>query len=157
MSATRSDEIGLTFQRFVEWARAQGWVYHMAPGHLRHLERFLDRRGVQHLNQVTAKLLDEYQQCLLAQKSGATVRGYLSTVCAWWRYLLREELVVVDATRGLRRVQMEYFVTHLYTPQELSLIEQATQERLGRARDSRQRLSRWTQHAAFGLLRDCGL
>lgn len=157
MNGTTQDELGLMLERFVDWARQQGWRYRWVPGHLEHLRRFLERRGVEQLSQVDAALLGEYQRCLSGQKSAATVQGYLSTVRAWWRYLLKAELVVEDATRGLRPLRPDYFVPHLYDAQELSCIERGAQAWLGRARDWRERFSRQTQYAVFCLVRDCGL
>ena len=100
MTATEQDELGLTFQCFVDWARKLGWRYDMAPVYLSHFERFLQRRGVQRLAEVDAALLCDYQRCLSTQRSAATVHGYLSTLRALWRYLLREELVVDDPVTG---------------------------------------------------------
>jgi site-specific recombinase XerD len=151
------NELSLTLERFVDWAREQGWLYKMAPGHLRHLERFLQRRDVQQLGEVNAAMLAEYQRSLSLQRRPATVNGYLSTVYALWRYLLKEELVVEDATRGLSPLRPDYFVPRLYSAQELGQIERATRAAIGQAQDWRQRFSRQTQHAAFCLLRDCGL
>ena len=151
------NDLSLTLDRFVDWAREQGWLYKMVPGHLKHLERFLQRRGVQQLGEVNAALLAEYQRSLSLQRSPATVNGYLSTVCALWRYLLKEELVVEDATRGLSLLRPDYFVPHLYSALELSQIERATRAAIGQVLDPRQRFSKRTQHAAFCLLRDCGM
>ncbi len=100
MTGTAQDELGVTLARFVHWARQRGWRYQMAPVHLRHLQRFLRRRGVQQLADVDAALLGEYQRCLSLQRSAATVQGYLSTLRALWRYLLKEDLALDDATRG---------------------------------------------------------
>jgi integrase/recombinase XerD len=151
------NEIGLTFQRFVDWAHEQGWRYQMVSGHLRHLQRFLERRGVQELGEINAALLADYQRSLSLHKSPATVNGYLNTLRTWWRYLLKEELVVEDACQRLSAVRLDYFVPHLYSEQDLLRIARATRVAIGQAHDPRQRFSRRTQHAAFGLLRDCGL
>ncbi|OGR99864.1 MAG: hypothetical protein A2V88_13865 [Elusimicrobia bacterium RBG_16_66_12] len=151
------DKLAATLARFVDWARQLGWRYQMVPGHLRHLERFLRRRGVQQLGDVDAALLGEYQRDLSVLRSAATVRGYLSTLRALWRYLLKEELTIEDATRGLSRLRLDYFIPHLYGAQELRRFERTTQSAITQVRGPWQRLSRRAQHAAFGLLRDCGL
>jgi site-specific recombinase XerD len=157
MSDGAYNELGLTLQRFVDWAREQGWRYEMAPGHLRHFRQFLQRRGVEQLGEVNAALLSEYQRSLLVHRSRMTVNGYLRTLRALWRYLLKEELVTEDASRGLRSLHPGYFVPHLYDAQELARIEQATRKTIAQARSREQRCSRRTQYAAFALLRDCGL
>jgi integrase/recombinase XerD len=157
MSGAAPNELGLTIKRFIGWARRQGWLYRMAPTHLGQLARFLERRGVQRVGEVNATLLAEYQRFLSLQKSPATVNGHLNTVRAWWRYLLKEELVVEDATRCLRPVRPDYFVPHLYSAQELWRIERATVAAIHQAHTPRHRFSRQTRHAAFGLLRDSGL
>ncbi len=78
MTATGQDELGRSFQCFVEWAREQGWRYDMAPAYLSHFERFLQRRGVQRLADVDTALLCEYQRCLSTQRSAAPTRH---TIC----------------------------------------------------------------------------
>ena len=150
-------ELGETFQRFVDWARAHGWRYAMAPVYLSHFERFLERRGVQRLAQVDAALLIEYQRSLSIQRSPATVHRYLSTLRALWRYLLREELVTENPARGLRLPRPDYFIPHLYTTHELISIERAFRNAIWQFRTPGRRFSRRTQHAAFELLRACGL
>ena len=157
MSAATESELGLTLKRFVEWARQRGWRYQWVPGHLQHFQRFLQHRGVEHLADVSAALLGEYQRCLSVQKSTATVCGHSSTLRALWRYLLKEELVSDDATRGLSDLCPDYFVPHLYGARELRSIERATRAAIEQAKGTRQRFARRTQYAAFGLLRDCGL
>jgi len=157
MNGTPQNDLSQTLERFVDWAREQGWLYKMVPGHLRHLERFLQRRDVRQLGEVNAALLAEYQRSLSLQWSPATVNGYLSTVCALWRYLLKEEIVVEDATRDLRPLHPDYFVPHLYSALELSQIERMTRAAIGQVQEPRQRFSKRTQHAAFCLLRDCGM
>ena len=157
MNGATQNELGMTLARFVAWARQQGWRYQMAPVHLRHLERFLRRRGVQQLGDVDAALLGEYQRELSVLRSAATVQGYLSTLRALWRYLLKEELASEDATQGLRPLRSDYFIPHLYGAQELQRFERATRAAIAQSCGPWQRLSRRAQHTAFGLLRDCGL
>ncbi len=157
MNGSAQDELGVTLARFVDWARRQGWRYQAAPVHLRHLERFLRRRAVQRLADVDAALLGEYQRCLSLQRSAATVRGYLSTLRALWRYLLKEELVAQDATQGLVPLRSDYFEPHLYSTHQLRCVQRATRAAIAQPCGPWQRLSRWTYHAAFGLMRDCGL
>lgn len=157
MNEARESELGLTLERFVEWARQRGWRYQWVPGHLQHLQRFLQRRGIERFSEVNAALLGEYQRGLSAHRSPATVCGYSNSLRALWRYLLKEELVTDDATRGLRTLRPDYFVPHLYGVHELRSIERATRTAIEHAKGSRQRFARQTQFAAFGLLRDCGL
>jgi site-specific recombinase XerD len=152
-----NDEMARTLKRFVDWAREQGWLYHMVPSHLRHLQHFLQGRGVHQLTEVHALLLADYQRDLSMQRSAATVQGYLTTLRALWRYLLKEELTVEDATRGLKSVRVDTFVPHIYTTSELSCIERATRAAMAQAHHPGPRFLRQTQHAVFGLLRDCGL
>lgn len=149
MNGTAQNDFSPTLERFVNWAREQGWLYKMVPGHLKHLERFLQRRDVRQLGQVNATLLAEYQRSLSLRWSPATVNGYLSTVCALWRYLLKEEIVVEDATRDLSPLHPDYFIPHLYSASELSQIERATRAAIGQVQEPRQRFSKRTQHAAF--------
>jgi integrase/recombinase XerD len=151
------DEIGLTLERFVDWAREQGWLYHMVPSHLRHLQHFLRCRGVHRLAEVDALLLADYQRDLSAQRSAATVQGYLTTLRALWRYLLKEELTETDATRGLKSMRVDTFVPHIYSASELSCIERATRAAVAQAHHAGPRFVRQTHHAVFGLLCDCGL
>ena len=151
------NELSLTLKRFVDWAHEQGWRYQMAPVHLRHLQRFLQRHGVEQLSEVNAALLGEYQRWLSVHRSSTTVKGYMATLRALWRYLLNNELVVEDATRGLRALRPAHFVPHLYSPQELSQIEQTNRAAIAQAAGPARRWRRQTQHAACALLRDCGL
>ena len=151
------NEISQTMDGFVAWARQQGWRYQLAPIQLGLLQRFLRRHGVDRLCQIDAAMLADFQRFLSVQRRAATVNGYLHSVRAWWRYLLKEELVVADATRSLRYLRPDYFVPYLYSVTELSRIGQAAQVRTRHAPSSQVRLSRWTHYAAFGLLRDCGL
>jgi integrase/recombinase XerD len=157
MNDAAHNELGLTLQRFVDWAHEQGWRYQMAPVHLHHLQGFLQRHGVEQLSEVNAALLGEYQHWLLVHRSSTTVKGYVATLRALWRYLLNHELVVEDATRGLRAWRPAHFVPHLYSPQELSHIEQANRAAIAQAAGPARRWRRQTQHAAGALLRDCGL
>jgi hypothetical protein len=75
MSHPVPEEVSERLERFVEWSRELGYRYAMVPGHLRHWQRFLARRGVSQLPDVDAALLGEYQRCLEKQRSPATVRG----------------------------------------------------------------------------------
>lgn len=151
------DNITQTLERFVEWSRELGFRYAMVPGHLRHWQRFLERRGVHRLSDVDAALLGEYQRCLEKQRSPATVRGYLSTLRALWRYLRREQLVTVDATKGFKPLREDTFIPHLYPRQELLAIEKGEQVAIQQARGSRSRFAARTRNTAFGLLRALGL
>jgi len=157
MNDATYNALSLTLKRFVDWAHEQGWRYQMAPVHLRHLQRFLQRHGVKQLGEVNAALLGEYQRRLLVHRSSTTVKGYVATLRALWRYLLNHDLVVEDATRGLRPLRPAHFVPHLYSPQELSHIEQANRAAIAQVRGPARRWRRQTQHAACALLRDCGL
>jgi site-specific recombinase XerD len=157
MNGAAQNELAVTLARFVDWARQQGWRYQMAPVHLRHLGRFLRRQGVQELGDVDGALLREYQQELSVLRSAATVQGYLSTLRALWRYLLKEELALEDATRSLSPLRSDYFIPQLYGAQELRRLERASQAAIAQLRGPWLRLNRRAQHAAFGLLRDCGL
>lgn len=157
MNSARPDEIRLTFQRFIDWAHEQGWIYVMEPGYLRCLERFLQARGVQRLDEVDSVLLAEHQRCLAAHKSRLTVNNHLSTWRSLWRYLLKEQLVERDATQGLQAFALDYYVPHLHSVEELRRIEQAAWKAVGQAKDRRQRFVRQTLYAAFCLLRDAGL
>ena len=148
---------GRTFQGFVNWARAQGWRYAMAPVHLANFERFLEHRGVQQLADVDAVLLIEYQRDLSITRGPATVNGYMSMVRALWRYLLREDLGAANATIAVRPFRPDYFMPHLYSASELCRIEQGARTEIWRTRTPGLRFCRRTRHAAFGLLRDCGL
>ena len=157
MNSGPQDELSLTLQRFVDWGRQQGWLYQMVPSHLRQLEHFLRSRRVRDLGRVNSALLGEYQRCLAAHDSPLTVNGHLNTWRALWRYLLKEGLVAHDATGALSSLLPDTFVPHLYSAQELSRIQRATSEAIRQVDDGRERFSRQTQHAAFGLLRDAGL
>lgn len=157
MKIAGPSEPGATLQRFLDWAHAQGWRYDMAPTYLGHFLRFLRRQGVEDLAQVDTPLLLAYQRQLLACRTAATVRGYLGFLRALWRYLLREGLVEHDLTRAVPRLTADHFVPHLYGPEELARIEQASRAALARVHTPARRLGRWTRHAAFCLLRDCGL
>jgi integrase/recombinase XerD len=157
MTATGQDELGLTFQSFVEWAREQGWRYAMAPAYLSHFERFLKRRGVERLGDVDTELVCEYQRCLSTQGSAATVCGYFSTLRALWRYLLREELVTDDPVKGVTPPRPDYFIPYLYTAHELLCVERAARTAVEQTFTPRRRFCRQTRQTAFGLLRDCGL
>ncbi len=157
MMSAKERKIGQTLQRFLDWAHAQGWRYDMTPVYLAHFERFLQHQGVQALDQVDTALLVDYQRQLLASRSTATVNGYLSSLRALWRYLLREELVGEDVTKGVPCLPQDYFIPHLYRPEELSLIERAMRVEIGQVHTPARRFCRRTRQTAFGLLRDCGL
>ena len=43
-----------------------------------------------------AALLNDYQRCLSTHWSASTVNGYVSTLHALWRYLLKQNLMVED-------------------------------------------------------------
>jgi site-specific recombinase XerD len=144
-------------QRFLDWAHTMGWRYKMMPYHLAHFQAFLERRGIQRLDHVEPALVVEYQQSLLATRCPSTVNGQLGTLRALWRYLQREELAVQDATRGVIPLGPHHFVPHLYSARELSLLERATRAEISRIRTPGLCFCRRTRHAAFGLLRDCGL
>jgi site-specific recombinase XerD len=157
MNSVRPDDVKWTLQRFIDWAREQGWLYAMEPGHLRYLERFLQARGIQRLDEVDSVLLAEHQRCLATHKSRLTVNEHLSTWRSLWRYLLKEQLVERDATQGLRAFPPDYYVPHLHSAEDLRRIERAAWEAIGQAKDRRQRFVRQTLYAAFCLLRDAGL
>jgi hypothetical protein len=90
MNDAAHNELGLTLQRFVDWAHEQGWRYQMAPVHLHHLQGFLQRHGVEPLSEVNAALLGEYQHWLLVHRSSTTVKGYVATLRALWRCIARK-------------------------------------------------------------------
>ncbi len=144
-------------QRFLDWAHTLGWRYQMVPYHLAHFQNFLELRGIQRLDRVEPALVVEYQHSLLATRGPSTVNGQLAALRALWRYLQREELAVEDATRGVMHLCPHHFMPHLYNARELSLLEQATRAEISRIRTPGLRFCRRTRHAAFGLLRDCGL
>jgi len=154
---TEQCEIGQTMQHFLDWAREQGWRYDQVPFNLNHFQGFLQRRGVRALEQVDTALLVDYQRQLQASRSAATVNGYLSSLRALWRYLLREGLVDVDVTKGVGRLPQYHFMPYLYSATELARIERALQAEFGQAHIQASRFCRQTRLAAFGLVRDCGL
>lgn len=157
MSKDDSNEIGDTMKRFVEWARAQGFRCDMIPYHLRHFEHFLEKNGVCGLNQVDTALLVSYQRHLQASKSPMTVNGYLSGLHALWRYLLREGVVDSDITIGVTHLPVDHFVPYLYSEAELARIERAWRAKISQAHLPACDFFTRTKHAAFTLLRDCGL
>lgn len=157
MTAVEQSELGQTLQHFIGWARSQGWCYAMAPYYLSHLKRFLERRHVHSLAEVSTALLNDYQRELSATRSASTVNGYLTSLRALWRYLHRQELALENVAQGVTYSRPDYFIPHLYDPGELALLEQALRPRMWRAETKAHRFSRRTQWAAFGLLRDCGL
>ena len=141
MTRSTPDEISRTMAGFVAWARQQGWRYQQAPIHLRLLHQFLRHQGVNQLGRIDAAMLSEFQRFLSVQRCAATVNGYLNSVRAWWRYLLREELVIHDATHGLRHLRPDHFLPHLYSTTELSRIGHGAHLRTRHAPRSRVRLS----------------
>jgi len=157
MRPTGEQEIVLTLQRFLEWAHNQGWQYTMVPFHLERFEGFLRERGVQSFEQVDTPLLLDFQRHLAAGRSPATVNGYRSTLRALWRYLLREEIVSQDVTKGIPLLHPDFFVPYLYLPQQLTRIERATAAAIGEVRFPAYRLGRRARHTALVLIRDCGL
>jgi integrase/recombinase XerD len=154
---TEQSEIGQTLQRFLDWAREQGWRYDQMPFNLNHFQGFLQRRGVRALNQVDTALLVAYQRQLQASRSASTVNGYLSSVRVLWRYLLREGVVDEDVTKGVPRLPQDQFIPYLYDAAELARIERALQGELSQIHTPARRFCRRTRQTAFGLLRDCGL
>lgn len=148
---------GQTIGRFLDWAHRHGWRYAPAPYHLAHFQRFLKSRGVVALPRVDTALLVDYQRQLLASRSATTVRCYLGSVRALWRYLLREGLVDEDVTQGLARLPQDHFIPYLYDAAQLARIERALQAEIGQVHTAARRFCRRTRLAAFGLLRDCGL
>lgn len=157
MTSAGPREIEQTLPRFLDWARAQGWRYDMVPTHLSLFQRFLQSRGVRTLDQVDTALLVAYQHQLLTSRSVATVNGYMSSLRALWRYLLREGLVGEDVTKGAPYLRPDHFIPYLYRPEELARIEQATRTAIGRVHTPARRFCRQTRYTAFTLLRDCGL
>jgi site-specific recombinase XerD len=144
-------------QRFLDFARALGWRYAMAPGHLVHFERYLLRRGVTHLSEVGSAMLLDYQHELLRGRGTATVNGHATSLRALWRYLLREGVVREDAARALPYLRPDHFVPYLYRAQDLARIERALLAAIAETRTSARRFCCRCRHAAFVLLRDCGL
>jgi len=157
MSASEQSDLSRTMQRFLDWARELGWRYDTAPAHLDHFQRFLQRRGVERLTEVDTALLLAYQQQLRASRSPATVNGYLASIRALWRYLLREELVDEDVTQTVPYLRQDDFWPHLYSAAELARIERAARAEIGSIHAPAYRFCRRTRHAAFALLRDGGL
>ena len=157
MTAAEQNEIERTMQRFLDWAREKGWRYESVPYALAHFCSYLQRQGVQQLADVDTALLLAYQQTLQASRSPGTVKGYLGTVRALWRYLLREELVDEDVTQALPKLRQDHFQPHLYSAAELAHIERATLAEIEQVRTPSRNLCRRTRHTAFALLRDCGL
>jgi integrase/recombinase XerD len=157
MTTVEQGYLGQTLRGFIGWARNQGWRYGMAPFHLSHFERFLERRHVHSLAQVSTALLIDYQRELSATRSAGAVNSYLTTLRALWRYLHRQELALENVAQGVTYLRPDYFLPHLYDQRELALLEQALCAGISRAKTQAQRFSRRTQWAAFGLLRDCGL
>jgi site-specific recombinase XerD len=157
MTFSADTELGRTLQRFVDWARAQGWRYAGLPYHLAELERFIRHHGTTELAAVDTALLLSFTRHLRATRSPATVNGYRSALRALWRYLLREELVPEDVTQRLPAVRVDHFLPYRYEALELARLDQAAFAAIGRARGEAARdrcRLRWT---AFGLLRDAGL
>jgi site-specific recombinase XerD len=157
MTAVEQGELGQTLQRFIDWARGQGWRYAMMPYHLSHFGRFLTRRHVHSLAAVSTALLIDYQRELSATRNAFTVNGYVTSLRALWRYLHRQELARENVAQGVTFLRQDYFVPHLYGQEELALLERALRARIWRAGTSAHRFSRQTQWTAFSLLRDCGL
>jgi integrase len=155
--ARDTDSIDDLFGRFVGWYRQMGWRYVMAPTHLSALSHFLEERGVTRIERVDTALLLDYRRDLLSTRSATTVNGYLSTLRALWRFLLRQGLVDTDVTAGLPRPPQDHFVPHLYTQSELSQIEKELKRRVGQAHGFFRRLSCMVRLTAFRLMSDCGL
>ena len=149
--------VGDTLAEFLDWARRRGYRYVMAPTHLRHLQDFLVRRGVERVRDVDSTLLADYQRHLLRGRSPTTALGYLATVRALWRYLAKEDGVSWDALGGLTSLHPDRFEPHIYGERELAILERSLQRASPRGCDVRQRFARQVQAAAFTLIRDCGL
>jgi integrase len=60
-------------------------------------------------------------------------------------------------TEGLPALRPDHFIPHLYRPEELARIERASRMAIGQVHTPARRLCRWSRHAAFGLMSDCGL
>ena len=101
MNDATYNALSLTLKRFVDWAHEQGWRYQMAPVHLRHLQRFLQRHGVKQLGEVNAALLGEYQRRLLVHRSSTTV-----TEPTAMKMCSTSRLTVWSAVRPSSRVTM---------------------------------------------------
>lgn len=157
MSGSDQAEMGELFERFLAWSRRMGWVYGTAPGHLASFQRFAESRSIERLEQVDAPLLLAYQRHLRASRSATTVNGYLGSLRALWRFLLRDGLVDRDVTAGVPRLAEDHFVPYLYGEQELRRIDRALEQAIRQASTASQLHNRWTWRTAFGLLRDCGL
>jgi len=157
MNPTPSTELTQSIRDFVQWARAMGWRYQMAPTHLTHFARFAKEHGVVTIEGVDSALLLQYRKTLCATLAPLTVNGYLSSLRALWRYLQREQLVGHDPTKVVAPQRLHSFIPHLYSEQELAAIERAAQAGIRNARSEAHRFAALTRHAALCLLRDCAL
>lgn len=157
MISSDNSRIGHVLERFVVWSRQMGWVYDMMPTYLANFQRFLQRRGVERLEQVDTALLVDYQRHLQVSKSASTVNCYMGGLRALWRFLLRQELVDHDVTAGVDYLPQDRFMPYLYSEQELHRTDRALKEAIWQARTAFHLYNRWTWRTAFGLLRDCGL